>query len=51
MGSTVILLFEPNQIGWHPLLCAGAVVKLGQTIGHRAAAAGRAARLATGGRP
>ncbi len=39
MGSTVILLFERNQVGWHPLLRAGAVVQLGQGIGQRLAAA------------
>ncbi len=33
MGSTVILLFEPNRVRWHPLLRAGAVVQLGQAIG------------------
>jgi phosphatidylserine decarboxylase len=49
MGSTVILLFEPNQVGWHPLLCAGAVVKLGQTIGHRDAARGRSGLLKRAG--
>ncbi len=35
MGSTVILLFEPNRARWHPLLRAGSVVQLGQTIGQR----------------
>lgn len=49
MGSTVILLFEPNQVGWHPLLRAGSVVKLGQTIGHRDAAAGRSGTLRRAG--
>ena len=34
MGSTVILLFEPNRAEWHPLLRAGSVVQLGQPIGH-----------------
>ena len=33
MGSTVILLFEPGRARWHPLLRAGSVVQLGQTIG------------------
>jgi len=33
MGSTVILLFEPNRVAWHPLLRAGSVVRLGQAIG------------------
>ena len=33
MGSTVILLFEPKRARWHPLLRAGSVVQLGQTIG------------------
>jgi phosphatidylserine decarboxylase len=36
MGSTVILLFEPNRARWHPLLRAGSVVQLGQAIGSRA---------------
>lgn len=35
MGSTVILLFEPNRARWHPLLRAGSVVQLGQAIGQR----------------
>lgn len=35
MGSTVILLFEPNSVQWHPLLRAGSVVQLGQAIGRR----------------
>jgi phosphatidylserine decarboxylase len=39
MGSTVILLFEPNRTRWHPLLRAGSVVQLGQAIGHGAAGA------------
>jgi phosphatidylserine decarboxylase len=43
MGSTVILLFEPNRVRWHPLLRAGAVVHLGRAIGHRLEAAPRAA--------
>jgi phosphatidylserine decarboxylase len=38
MGSTVILLFEPNRVGWQPLLCAGSEVELGQAIGRRSAA-------------
>jgi phosphatidylserine decarboxylase len=38
MGSTVILLFEPQRIGWQPLLGAGAAVVLGQAIGRRSAA-------------
>jgi phosphatidylserine decarboxylase len=33
MGSTVILLFEPNRARWHPLLRAGSIVHLGQPIG------------------
>jgi phosphatidylserine decarboxylase len=33
MGSTVILLFEPDRARWHPLLRAGSIVQLGQTIG------------------
>jgi phosphatidylserine decarboxylase len=33
MGSTVILLFEPKRVEWHPLLRAGSVVQLGQPIG------------------
>jgi len=35
MGSTVILLFEPNRAEWHPLLRAGSVVQLGQAIGRK----------------
>jgi phosphatidylserine decarboxylase len=37
MGSTVILLFEPQQVRWHPLLRAGAVLQLGQAIGRKGA--------------
>lgn len=33
MGSTVILLFEPNRVRWHPQLEAGRGVRLGQPIG------------------
>jgi phosphatidylserine decarboxylase len=33
MGSTVILLFEPQRVRWEPGLGAGAVVQLGQAIG------------------
>ncbi len=33
MGSTVILLFEPGRVRWHPLLRSGAVVQLGKAIG------------------
>jgi phosphatidylserine decarboxylase len=33
MGSTVILLFEPNRVHWHPHLCAGREVRLGQFLG------------------
>jgi phosphatidylserine decarboxylase len=33
MGSTVILLFEPGRVRWHPLLRAGSVVQLGQALG------------------
>ena len=36
MGSTVILLFEPSRVRWHPLLRAGSVLQLGRPIGHRA---------------
>ncbi len=32
MGSTVILLFEPNQIVWNADIKAGAVVRLGESI-------------------
>ena len=35
MGSTVILLFEPQQVRWHPLLRAGSVLQLGQAIGRK----------------
>ena len=37
MGSTVILLFEPQQVRWHPLLRAGSVLQLGQAIGYKGA--------------
>ncbi|MGA2188894.1 MAG: archaetidylserine decarboxylase [Steroidobacteraceae bacterium] len=43
MGSTVILLFEPNRTRWHPLLRAGSVVQLGQAIGQRTPVGGRGA--------
>jgi phosphatidylserine decarboxylase len=33
MGSTVILLFEPNRVRWHPWMHAGSVVRLGQSLG------------------
>jgi phosphatidylserine decarboxylase len=33
MGSTVILLFEPNRARWHPQVRAGRVVRLGQSLG------------------
>jgi phosphatidylserine decarboxylase len=33
MGSTVILLFEPNRVRWQPHVRAGAVVKLGEPLG------------------
>jgi phosphatidylserine decarboxylase len=33
MGSTVILLFEPNRARWHPQLGAGSKVRLGQCLG------------------
>jgi phosphatidylserine decarboxylase len=33
MGSTVILLFEPHRVRWHPLLRAGSVVQMGQSLG------------------
>ncbi len=33
MGSTVILLFEPNRVLWHPQVHAGSVVQLGQSLG------------------
>lgn len=35
MGSTVILLFEPNRIQWAPDLQPGTVLRLGQVIGQR----------------
>jgi phosphatidylserine decarboxylase len=34
MGSTVILLFEPNRARWHPQVRAGSAVQLGQSLGH-----------------
>ena len=33
MGSTVILLFEPNRVRWHGEVHAGSVVRLGQSLG------------------
>jgi phosphatidylserine decarboxylase len=33
MGSTVILLFEPNRMRWDPRLRAGSIVRLGEPIG------------------
>jgi phosphatidylserine decarboxylase len=33
MGSTVILLFEPNRARWHPSVRAGCTVRLGQSLG------------------
>jgi phosphatidylserine decarboxylase len=33
MGSTVILLFEPDRMRWNPRLEAGSIVRLGQPIG------------------
>ena len=33
MGSTVILLFEPNRVHWHPHLAAGREVRLRQFLG------------------
>jgi phosphatidylserine decarboxylase len=33
MGSTVILLFEPNRARWNPHVRAGGVVRLGESIG------------------
>ena len=33
MGSTVILLFEPNRARWNPWVNAGSVVRLGQSLG------------------
>ncbi len=33
MGSTVILLFEPNRAHWNPAVHAGSVVRLGQSLG------------------
>jgi phosphatidylserine decarboxylase len=43
LGSTVVLLFEPNRARWHPLLRAGSVVQLGRTIGRRFAVGERTA--------
>ena len=39
MGSTVILLFEPNSMTWHSDIKAGAVVRMGEAIGHTVSAA------------
>jgi phosphatidylserine decarboxylase len=33
MGSTVILLFEPNRVRWHDSVRAGCAVRLGQPLG------------------
>jgi phosphatidylserine decarboxylase len=33
MGSTVILLFEPRRAAWHPTLRAGALVRVGESLG------------------
>jgi phosphatidylserine decarboxylase len=33
MGSTVILLFEPHRVRWHPEVHAGSMVRLGQSLG------------------
>jgi phosphatidylserine decarboxylase len=33
MGSTVILLFEPDRVRWQPEVRAGTVVRLGQPLG------------------
>ncbi|HMD75289.1 MAG TPA: archaetidylserine decarboxylase [Steroidobacteraceae bacterium] len=33
MGSTVILLFEKNRVGWDPALRCGSVLRLGASIG------------------
>jgi len=33
MGSTVILLFEPNRVRWHPQVHAASTVRLGQALG------------------
>jgi phosphatidylserine decarboxylase len=33
MGSTVILLFEPDRVRWDPRVHAGSVVRLGQSLG------------------
>ena len=33
MGSTVILLFEPNRARWQPQVRAGSLVRLGQSLG------------------
>jgi hypothetical protein len=53
MGSTVILLFEPDRVQWHSTLHAGSLVQLGQAIGMGSSgdashAAGRDASHATG---
>lgn len=33
MGSTVVLLFERDQMTWHPIMRPGAVLRMGQRIG------------------
>jgi phosphatidylserine decarboxylase len=35
MGSTVIVLFEPGRVRWHPLLHGGSIVQMGRSIGRR----------------
>ena len=35
MGSTVILLFPPNSIEWHPSLAPGKTVRMGEVLGRR----------------
>jgi phosphatidylserine decarboxylase len=34
MGSTVILLFEPNRARWNPQVRAGSMVRLGESLGN-----------------
>ena len=43
LGSTVVLLFEPDQVGWLDGLKPGDPVRMGQAIGRRLADSGRSA--------
>ncbi len=34
MGSTVVLIFEPGKVQWEAYMQAGAILRVGQRIGH-----------------